>query len=283
FGVNYLIDVLHGKVDERVQRFGHDKITTFGIGNDLSVPVWRSLFRQLIARGLLNVDAEGHGGLRLAERCRPVLQGAEKLWLRKELPAARATRKSRAAGAAVAGADAELWEALRRRRRELAEEQGVPPYAIFHDATLMELMAQRPQTLREMARISGIGSRKLEAYGDTFLALIGQYSASRPGADGSDTHAETLTLFRAGMDVAAIARQRGLRESTIYTHMAEAVLRSQVELVDVVGLDRAAIDRILAMMELHDGPGLKPVFEALEGRVDYGVLRCIQAARMAGK
>ena len=283
FGVNYLIDVLHGKVDERVQRFGHDKITTFGIGNDLSVPVWRSLFRQLIARGLLNVDAEGHGGLRLAERCRPVLQGAEKLWLRKELPAARATRKSRAAGAAVAGADAELWEALRRRRRELAEEQGVPPYAIFHDATLMELMAQRPQTLREMARISGIGSRKLEAYGDTFLALIGQYSASRPGADGSDTHAETLTLFRAGMDVAAIARQRGLRESTIYTHMAEAVLRSQVELVDVVGLDRAAIDRILAMMELHDGPGLKPVFEALDGRVDYGVLRCIQAARMAGK
>ena len=183
----------------------------------------------------------------------------------------------------MAGADAELWEALRRRRRELAEEQGVPPYAIFHDATLMELMAQRPQTLREMARISGIGSRKLEAYGDTFLALIGQYSASRPGADGSDTHAETLTLFRAGMDVAAIARQRGLRESTIYTHMAEAVLRSQVELVDVVGLDRAAIDRILAMMELHDGPGLKPVFEALEGRVDYGVLRCIQAARMAGK
>src|SRR3990167_1677860 len=82
FCVNYLIDVLHGKVDERVQRFGHDKITTFGIGNDLSVPVWRSLFRQLIARGLLNVDAEGHGGLRLAERCRPVLQGAEKLWLR---------------------------------------------------------------------------------------------------------------------------------------------------------------------------------------------------------
>jgi ATP-dependent DNA helicase RecQ len=210
------------------------------------------------------------------------LQGAEKLWLRKELPAERATRKSRAAGTAVAGADAELWEALRRRRRELAEEQGVPPYAIFHDATLMELMAQRPQTLREMARISGIGGRKLEAYGEVFLALTRQYGVSRQGTDGGDTSAETLALFRSGMDVAAIAHRRGLRESTIYTHLAAAVRRRQLELVDVVGLDRGAIDRILAMMELHDGPGLKPVFEALDGRVDYGVLRCIQAARMAG-
>jgi len=175
FGVNYLIDVLHGKNDERIHRFGHDKITTFGIGTDLTTPVWRGLFRQLIARGLLSVDAEGHGGLRLAERCRPVLQGTEKLWLRKEQPTERAARKWRTAGGSISGVDAELWEALRRRRRQLAVENGVPPYSVFHDATLLELMAQRPRTLREMADISGVGRHKLEAYGEIFLQLIAEH------------------------------------------------------------------------------------------------------------
>ncbi|MFA5495900.1 MAG: DNA helicase RecQ [Porticoccaceae bacterium] len=284
FGVNYLIDVLTGKNDERVQRFGHDRISTFAIGKDLDANVWRSLFRQLIARGLLAVDAEGHGGLHLAERARAVLKGEETLWLRKDLPTERAAKKSRGSSAFVSEADAALWEALRGKRRELAEQQGVPPYAVFHDATLMELVAQRPTSLWQMASISGIGSRKLEAYGETFLEVLADHprDGHRPAASDSDTRAETLALFQGGMTVAQIARHRSLRESTIYSHLTEPLASGQVNLAEVVGLEEAEIDRIVAMLDTRDGSGLKPVFEALGGRHDYGVLRCIEAARLPG-
>ncbi|MCK9563869.1 MAG: HRDC domain-containing protein, partial [Bacteroidales bacterium] len=281
FGVNYLVDVLRGKDDERIRRFGHDRITTFGIGTELPVTAWRGLFRQLIARGLLAVDAEGHGGLRLAERARPVLQGKEQLWLRKELPAAKRTgKKGRQIATGMTGIDAELWEALRRKRKELAEEQGVPPYAVFHDATLMELVARRPASLWEMTTISGIGSHKLEAYGETFLEVLAGYppgGADQP--DNSQTQAETLALFKAGMTVTQIAGHRGLRESTIYGHLAEAVARGDVPVADVVELDEAEVERIGAMIDCQEGARLKPVFDALNGRYDYSVLRCIRAAR----
>ncbi|HEY8386312.1 MAG TPA: DNA helicase RecQ [Porticoccaceae bacterium] len=279
FGVSYLVDVLRGKDDERIRRFGHDRITTFGIGTELSVAAWRGLFRQLIARGLLAVDAEGHGGLRLTERARPVLQGREPLWLRKALPP---TKRGSGIGrhvSTVTGADAELWEALRRKRRELAEEQGVAPYAVFHDATLMELMARRPASLWEMATISGIGSHKLEAYGEIFLEVLSGYpQASKDRPDASETQQETLTLFKAGMTVARIAAHRNLRESTVYGHLAEAIARGEVPVADVVELDEAEIERISAMMELQGDGRLREVFDALGGRHDYGVLRCIRAA-----
>jgi ATP-dependent DNA helicase RecQ len=180
FGVNYLIDVLLGKDDERIQRFGHDAITTFGIGRDLSTPEWRGIYRQLIARGLLAVDLEGHGALRLTDACRPVLRGEESLWLRRELKPARVKKTKTARGGAspfTAERDQSLWEALRGLRRRLAEKQGVPPYVVFHDATLAEMVALRPQSLGEFAHISGVGERKLAAYGEAFLEVIGEHAA----------------------------------------------------------------------------------------------------------
>jgi ATP-dependent DNA helicase RecQ len=178
FGVNYLVDVLSGKDDDRIKRFGHDRVSTFGIGRELNGSQWRGLFRQLIARGLLAVDTNGHGGLHLVERSRPVLQGREKLWLRKESPAATRTRKSPRFAGTVSGKDAVLWEALRELRRQLSERQGIPPYTVFHDATLMEMMEKRPQTLGEMGDISGVGSHKLEKYGDVFLSLLARHNES---------------------------------------------------------------------------------------------------------
>ena len=175
FGVNYLIDVLQGKTDERIQRFGHDGISTFGIGRDLTTPEWRGIYRQLIARGLLAVDLEGHGALRLSDNCRAVLRGEETLWLRRELKPAR-SKKARASRTGASPftneRDQSLWEALRMLRRKLAEQQGVPPYVVFHDATLAEMVALRPQSLREFAHISGVGERKLAAYGEDFVAAI---------------------------------------------------------------------------------------------------------------
>ncbi len=173
FGVNYLVDVLMGKDDERIKRFGHDQLTTFGIGKDLSQQEWRGIFRQLISRGLLAVDIEGHGALKLTDVCRPVLRAEERLMLRRETKPAKNKKVATRARAAFTGAaDPVLWEALRARRLKLAKAQGVPPYVVFHDATLAAMAERRPQTLNEFAEISGVGERKLAAYGADFLEVI---------------------------------------------------------------------------------------------------------------
>ena len=174
FGVNYLVDVLMGKADERIQRFGHDQLSTFGIGKDLGQQDWRGIFRQLIARGLLAVDLEGHGALKLTDACRPVLRAEARLMLRRELKPGKKSKKSAARSrVAVTGeVGTALWEALRARRLKLAKAQGVPPYVVFHDATLAAMAERRPRTLSEFAEISGVGERKLAAYGAEFLEVI---------------------------------------------------------------------------------------------------------------
>lgn len=172
FGVNYLIDILHGKQNDRIQQFGHHQLSTYGIGKEFNDTEWRHLYRQLISRGLLAVDLEGHGGLRLTEACRPVLRGEEKLMLRKTEKPLRTKAARNHDNSRISDSDRALWEALRQRRKELAEEQGVPAYVIFHDATLMEMMEQRPHNLSQLATLSGVGTRKLDAYGAAFLRVI---------------------------------------------------------------------------------------------------------------
>ncbi len=176
FGVNYLIDVLRGKDDERIRRFGHDRQSTFGIGAELTEEDWRSLFRQLIARGLLNVSADGYGGLQLTDQCRPVLRGEETLHLRfdEARPGGRRGSGSAARMSAVfdSEADRTLWDALRSARSRIAREQNVPPYVVFHDATLAAMVERRPDSLTAMAAIPGVGERKLASYGELFLEVI---------------------------------------------------------------------------------------------------------------
>jgi ATP-dependent DNA helicase RecQ len=181
FGVNYLIDILLGKNDLRNERFGHDKLPTFGVGKEHTEQEWRGIFRQLISRSLLAVDLEGHGGLRLTDACRPVLRGEEQLWLRRDVKIEKTKTKktkSTASRAFTTDADTLLWEALRARRLELAKAQGVPPYVVFHDATLTEMVARRPRTLSEFSEISGVGERKLAAYGEHFLDVIRSHAGA---------------------------------------------------------------------------------------------------------
>jgi len=280
FGVNYLIDVLHGKANERIKQFGHDQQSTFGIGKELDEHEWRALFRQLIGRGLLSVDMEGHGGLRLTEASRGVLRGEAQLQARKVMKAQRASRKEkRQANRFSASGEQRLWEALRECRRALAEEQGIPAYMIFHDATLMEMVAQRPQSLTELAEISGVGERKLEAYGEAFLEVLQAHSDDEDDGEKIDTVAESLNLFRLGMDVETIATQRGLKATTIYGHLASAIARGEVALNEVVPLTAQQLHAIeLAFEQCGNGKQIKPVYEALGWEYDYGVLRCVQAA-----
>ncbi len=179
FGVSYLIDVLRGKRTSRIEQFLHDQVSTFSIGQELSEVQWRSVFRQLIARGLVAVDMEGFGSLRLTEESRPVLRGEEQIYFRKDIIHKTERKKSgnrkRNREYDISGANQPLWDALRARRTELAQEQGVPAYIIFHDATLMEMMEYHPKTLHEFAQINGVGASKLEKYADDFLEVLNSF------------------------------------------------------------------------------------------------------------
>ncbi len=282
FGVSYLVDVLLGKEHERIRRFGHDVVSTFGIGSELNQAQWRDLYRQLIAHGLLAVDLEGYGGLHLTEASRPVLRGETKLRLRKQVKPNRSERRERKGGRQVEEAQRILWEALRVTRQAIAEEQGIPAYMIFHDATLMAMIEQRPETLVQMGGISGIGERKLEAYGEAFLEVI-QTHGTDSGNSTTDTAEETLQLFRLGMDAEAIAHQRGLKATTVYSHLAEAITHGNVSLQEVVSLPEEEITAIRFAFDQHfEDKRLKPVFEALGGEYPYEVLRCVRAALERG-
>jgi ATP-dependent DNA helicase RecQ len=176
FGAGHLIDVLLGKTTEKVTGFGHHDLSTFGIGTDLSESGWRAVFRQLVALGLLVADPARHGALRLTPDARPVLRGDRLITLREDAarPKRREARKPSAPRdfGDVTPEELDLWERLRDTRKALADEQGVPAYVIFHDATLREMVAGRPQTLDEFGRISGVGASKLERYGERFLEVL---------------------------------------------------------------------------------------------------------------
>ena len=181
FGAGHLIDVLLGGDTERIRKFRHQELSTYGIGGDFSREEWRSIFRQLVALGLAEVDVEGHGGLRLTSEARPVLRGERRIELRRDPASKRELR--RAAGKARGPIDfsdpeAEaLFQALRKLRLALAKSQGVPPYVIFHDATLAEMARLRPSRPDQLSGITGIGQAKLERYGEDFLAVINAQEA----------------------------------------------------------------------------------------------------------
>jgi len=172
FGAAYLVDVLLGKDHERIRRFGHDRIPTFGVGRELDARQWRAVVRQLVARGLLTVDVEGHGSLRLAERARPVLQGEERIELRMDRPARGGATRKRVGSGVEPDRSSPLWNALRELRKRLADEQGVPPYVVFHDSTLAQMVEQRPRDREEFAALSGVGRAKLERYAEPFLEVV---------------------------------------------------------------------------------------------------------------
>jgi ATP-dependent DNA helicase RecQ len=179
FGVAYLVDLLMGRASDRLQRFGHDKLKTFGVGADLAKQDWHAVFRQLVAQGHLTVDIGGHGGLQLGESAPAVLRGEIPVTFRHDEhePKTQRSRRDRAAPAVEMGADAApgdeaLWQRLRALRLEIAREQEVPPYIIFHDATLAAMVRARPADLASLAQIPGVGASKLARYGARFLSVI---------------------------------------------------------------------------------------------------------------
>jgi ATP-dependent DNA helicase RecQ len=178
FGQAYIVDVLLGTQDERIMQFGHDRVSTYGIGKEHDGRTWRAILRQLITLRLIDVDLSGHGGLSISDAGRQFLREKRTLMLRvPPPPRARREKVSRnSAPAALPGADRGLFEALRAKRMEIARTQNVPPYVIFHDRTLIELAAARPASRADMADVPGVGEAKLERYGPAFLAVIAEHA-----------------------------------------------------------------------------------------------------------
>ena len=178
FGAQHVIDILRGKSTAKVEQFGHEKLSTFGIGADLDVTQWRSVLRQLVMLRLIRVDYERFNTLRLTEGSREVLRGERQLRLRRPAKAAPKQRTERQlvdksrVRAEVAAVDELVYEALRTWRREVSKQHGVPAYTVFHDATLRELASARPQSLAQLRAISGIGATKLERYGEALLTIL---------------------------------------------------------------------------------------------------------------
>ncbi len=175
FGSGHVIDVLRGKDNQKVRQFGHNKLSTYGIGAERSDKQWRSIIRQLLVQNYLLVNEEQYGALQLTEKARGLLKGEVEIFLREGIEAAK-PEKVKKRPLAVSDADQDVWDALKECRKRLADDQGVPPFHIFHDATLMEMMQHRPQDNAEMLTINGVGEVKLEKYGDAFLQVLADFS-----------------------------------------------------------------------------------------------------------
>ncbi|TWI50477.1 ATP-dependent DNA helicase RecQ [Pseudomonas duriflava] len=284
YGVGHLIDILLGRENDKIRSLGHQRLAVFGLGKARTEDEWRTLFRQLVARGLADVDLDGFGGLRLTEACRPLLRGEVRIELRRDAKPQRARGSSAGPSAAsqlVRAEERQQWESLRALRRQLAEEHGVPPYVIFPDATLLEMLRGQPRTLQEMSRISGIGARKLERYGQAFLDVLNDApTAPEPVAD---MRHEVVTLVRAGMTPAQIARQLSCSEKNVYSMLAEAIGKQQVSLEQALELPEDLLGEIQDAFLEEDGalPPAAALSGRFSGQVPEGVLYCVRAALMA--
>jgi len=180
FGAKHLIDILLGKITPQIQTFNHEKVSTFGIGQEYTQLQWQSIYRQLVAANLLTIDMQGYGSLRLTEKSAPLLRGEQTISLRKDPEVSK--KKLKAEGKAkreqplIPASNDILWQALKNKRLALAREQGVPPYVIFHDSSLIEIHHKKPRNLAEFATITGVGQRKLERYGESFMQVIGAHA-----------------------------------------------------------------------------------------------------------
>ncbi|MCF6300844.1 MAG: DNA helicase RecQ [Proteobacteria bacterium] len=280
FGMMYLIDVLMGSdSDVRIADSKHDKLNVFGIGKEHPKTWWRRIFRQLISKGLLEVDEE-FGSLKLHERCKKLLKGKDQFFLR-EIKKVAGKSKEKADEVKLGRHDQILWQALRKLRTDLAADQGVPPYVIFSDASLLEMVKKRPVEHEKFMYISGVGEYKLTKYGDDFLAVI-HANPLPEKLDNRLSEAVNVSLdhFLEHKSVEKVAEIVQINVNTVYAHLSQAIAVGLVDKKEVVDLQDNEIEYIINTAEMTgylDDKKMKPVFDALEGVYDYGTLRCVLA------
>ncbi len=290
FGPSHIIDVLRGSRSERVLARRHERLGVYGAGQEFTKDEWRELVHQFIEQGLVQQDLE-YGGLRLGAKARQVLGGEKVLVRRQPAPAQAAVHES-----APTEHDPELFEHLRRKRRELADLAGVPPYFIFSDRTLVEMATHLPRTREQLLAINGVGEVKLANYGDTFLHLIDDYCTSHGRSEsptgGQDTAGETAWItvkrrfeevgeaFAAGQSISELAERFGVKQGTILQnlqrwHDAGHPLDAN-RLLQCSRLPPQERERALAQFRRLGHRQLSPVYDALGGQVAYDELHLLR-------
>lgn len=221
YGAGHLIDILRGKRTDRVAQWGHDSLSTWGLGADLDEATWRGVVRQLLAANLLALNNDGYGTLRITDLSGEVLQGKRTVMMRREPERTRTKRASSSKGSAsrlaaadLSDADTQLFEALRAWRGAQAKERGLPAYVIFHDATLRELALRKPRGLGDLEGVPGIGAKKLETYGDEVLEVVAAV------VDGTDDAAT-------GVDGARSTNSQPADQTTVRPPVTQSASSSQ--------------------------------------------------------
>lgn len=290
FGLAHTIDVLRGSKNERVLKNGHDQLSTYGIGKDRTVDEWRMLARSLIHQGLVEEASDGYSVLQLNELSWEVLRKQRPVTIAVDFTRARTTSQE-----TVDSAEVEvLFERLQVLRKQLADEQSVPPYVVFANASLREMAQRQPQNLHQFAEISGVGSRKLSQYGETFIKEICAFRQERglpldltSGAPArsapvdratspSYTQLQTLELFQQGLKPAEIAEQRQLRLTTVIGHLAELMESGYaIDLTRLIHPERQ--EKILLALEKIGADSLTNLRDYLGEVYGYDEIKLVRA------
>jgi ATP-dependent DNA helicase RecQ len=291
-GLNHVVEVLTGADTEKVRKFNHHELSTYGIGKGIGRAEWSAIGRELIRLGFVTQDAERFNVLELTPEGRAVLTQRKPIRLTRPMKVTE--RRAHAVGEIAC--DEVLFEQLRALRKKLADERGVPPYIVFSDVSLRQMARVYPANTGEFARISGVGQVKLRDFGAAFMNEIVDFLATHPKqifADESflapppsrarlnDTARETLRHFLAGDSVEQIAKRRQFAVSTVYGHLAAAI--DAGEKIDLNHLlspaEREAIDSAFSTLGFGNLTG---VHESLGRKFDYGLLRLCRAAQQQG-
>lgn len=292
FGATHIVDVLLGSENQKVLKFGHQKLSTYGIGKDLSRKQWLHISRQLVQRGLL-AQEDQYGGLQLTPKAVPVLLGTDKFLgvLEHERAA-----ESIAGKAGEVEYDSVLFEILRKKRKDLADAAHVPPYVIFPDKTLMEMAAYYPTSMNSLKKIFGVGSRKLAKYGQVFIEEISVYCKEhrlvekrKPGArrtevkSGTERQSKHILIgeaYNAGASIQDLMEQFGVQQGTILNHLSKYILEGySLRSSDFLALPDLPEDLLQKVMGAFKALGteyLKPIYEELDGAVNYDDLKLLR-------
>jgi ATP-dependent DNA helicase RecQ len=290
-GLNHLVELLTGADTEKIRKWRHQQLSTYGIGQEHSRPEWQWIGRELIRLGYVKQLPERFNVLELTPEGRAVLSERKPVQLTKPITAPEPEERKVPRAGEIA-CDEALFERLRQLRKRLADERAVPPYIIFSDVSLRQMARLYPASDREFAQISGVGQKKLQEFGAVFLAEIAEHLRAHPRqilADDSfmvapyrrsglnDRTRETVKRFVAGENVEQIARQRGLAFSTIYGHLSAAIEAG--ERIDLNQLLTASDRQEIAAAFAQVGFGnLTGAHELLGGKFDYGQLRVYRSA-----
>jgi len=294
-GMGHLIEVLTGADTEKIRKFGHTELSTYGIGKETSRAEWGAIGRELIRLGYARQDADRYNVLEITDAGRQLLRERKPVQLTRPMK----TPEAKMPRAGAIACDEALFDQLRALRKSLADERGVPPYIIFSDVSLRQMARHYPQTDAEFRRISGVGDAKLREFGSLFLTEIAGYLSSNPrqifaeesfsapappsrGSKLTGTVLATWQLWEQGHSVEEIARQRDVVTTTIFGHLAACVgAGKNVDVRKFVTEEQEA--EIAAALEAHPGPAMTPVHQALGGRYEFGILRLVLAARESRK